>query len=81
MPPPHTPPAHAHAHTHTLTRPQAKFDLVAAGNVQQAHPEWGVWGAEHGHKPCVALGARFRGRGWLQAAGVHMQYYNGIQTG
>ncbi|KAI3435941.1 hypothetical protein D9Q98_001999 [Chlorella vulgaris] len=59
---------------------QCKFDLVAASELPRLHPEWGLWERAHGHTPGVRLGQQFKGRGWLQALGVHTQYYNGIMS-
>lgn len=61
--------------------PQRKHDLVAAKNVEQVYPHWGLWGTDPGHKPGIAVGQRFSGRGQLKAVGIHSTYFTGIQTG
>ena len=58
--------------------PQSKFDLTAASQLPSIYPQWGLWEKTHGHKPGVRLGQRFKGRGWLQALGLHTNYYAGI---
>lgn len=58
---------------------QRKHDLVAAKRLEEQHPEWGLWGTEPGHKPGVAVGQRFAGRGPLKALGLHATYFTGIQ--
>jgi len=44
------------------------------------HPDWGLWGPTHGHTPGVFPGQVFKGKGWLQAMGVHDNYYGGISS-
>jgi hypothetical protein len=58
-----------------------KHDLVAAKNVETVYPDWGLWGTDPGHKPGIAVGQRFTGRGQLKAVGIHSTYFTGIQTG
>lgn len=61
--------------------PQAKFDLVAASNLEKTlHPEWDLWAPVPGHRSGVPLGLRVDGRGALKALGVHTTYYTGIET-
>lgn len=60
---------------------QRKHDLVAAKNVEQVYPHWGLWSADPGHKQGIAVGQRFTGRGQLKALGIHSTYFTGIQTG
>lgn len=57
---------------------RSKFDLTAASQLPSIYPQWGLWEKTHGHKPGVRLGQRFKGRGWLQALGLHTNYYAGI---
>ena len=61
--------------------PQRKYDLKAAKNVEGKYPQWGLWGAQPGHKPGIAVGQRFSGRGPLKAVGIHSTYFTGIQGG
>lgn len=57
---------------------QLKWDLRAAGNVKEKHPEWALWDPQPGHRPGVPAGLRVDGRGALTALGIHEVYFQGI---
>lgn len=57
---------------------QAKFDLCAASDCKKVYEQWPCWQVGYTHVPGIEPGQKFAGRGWLDGAGIHCNYYGGI---